>query len=51
MRKIKKGIKKIDVNNINNVDVFIHQLKNIINNKIVFSKTSVIVKLTLIIRE
>ena len=29
----KKGIKKIDVNKIKNVDGFIHQLINIINNK------------------
>ena len=33
----KKGIKKIDVNKIKNVDVFIHQLKKI-NNKIVLLK-------------
>ena len=45
----KKGIKKIDINKIKNVDVFIHQLKKIINNKIVLLKTSVIVKLNLII--
>ena len=49
MRRIKKGIKKIDVNKIKNVDDFIHQLKKIINNKIVLLKTSVIVKLNLII--
>ena len=47
----KKGIKKIDVNKIKNVDGFIHQLKIIINNKIVLLKTSVIVKLNLIISE
>ena len=41
----KKGIKKIDVNKIKNVDGFIHQLKIIINNKIILLKTSVIVKL------
>ena len=45
----KKGIKKIDVNKIKNVDVFIHQLKIIINNKIVLLKTSFMVKLNLII--
>ena len=47
----KRGIKKIDVNKMNNVDGFIHQLKNIINNKIVLLKTSVIVKLNLIISD
>ena len=47
----KKGIKKIDVNKIKNVDGFIHQLKIIINNKIVLLKTSVIVKLNLIISD
>ena len=41
----KKGIKKIDVNKIKNVNGFIHQLKIIINNKIIMLKTSVIVKL------
>ena len=45
----KKGIKKIDVSKIKNVDGFIHQLKNIISNKIVLLKTSVMVKLNLII--
>ena len=45
----KKGIKKIDVNKIKNVDIFIHQLKNIINNKTVLLKKSVMVKLNLII--
>ena len=47
----KKGIKKIDVNKIKNVDGFIHQLKNIINNEIVLLKSSVIVKLNLIISD
>ena len=47
----KKGIKKIDVNKIKNVDGFIHQLKIIINNKIILLKTSVIVKLNLIISD
>ena len=44
----KKGIKRIDVNKIKNIDGLIHQLKKIINNKIVLLKTSVIVKLSLI---
>ena len=47
----KKGIKKIDVNKIKNVDGFINQLKIIINNKIILLKTSVIVKLNLIISD
>ena len=47
----KKGIKKIDVNKIKNVDGLIHQLKIIINNKIVLLKTSATVKLNLIISE
>ena len=47
----KKGIKRIDVNKIKNVDGLIHQLKKIINNKIVLLKTSVIVKLSLIISD
>ena len=47
----KKGIKKIDVNKIKNVDGFIHQLKIIVNNKIILLKTSVIVKLNLIISD
>ena len=47
----KKGIKKIDVNKIKNVDGFIHQLRIIINNKILLLKTSVIVKLNLIISD
>ena len=41
----KKGMKKIDVKKIKNVNGFIHQLKIIINNKIIMLKTSVIVKL------
>ena len=45
----KKSIKKIDVNKIKNVDGFIYQLKNIINNKTVLLKTSVIVKINVII--
>ena len=47
----KKGLKKIDVNKIKNVDVFIHQLKIIINNKIILLKTLVIVKLNHIISD
>ena len=47
----KKGIKKIDVNKTKNVDGFIHHLKIIINNKIALLKTSVIVKLNLIISD
>ena len=47
----KKGMKKIDVNKIKNVDGFIHQLKIIINNKFKLLKTSVIVKLNLVISE
>ena len=47
----KKGIRKIDDNKIKNVDAFIHQLKIIINNKIMLLKTSVIVKLNLIISD
>ena len=49
MTETKKDIKKIDVNKIKNVDGFIHQLQIIINNKIILLKTSVIVKLNLII--
>ena len=49
MRGIKKSIKKIDVNKIKNVNGFIHQLKIIISNKIIMLKTSVIVKLDLIL--
>ena len=44
-------IKKIAVNKIKNVEGFICQLKGIINNKILLSKTSVIVKLNLIISD
>ena len=41
----RKGFKKIDANKIKNVDVFIDQLINIINNKTVLLKTTVTVKL------
>ena len=47
----KKGIKKIDLNKIKNVDGFIHQLKNIINNNVVLLKTTVIAKLNFIISD
>ena len=47
----KKGIKKIDINKIKNVDGFIYKMKDIINNKILLLKTSVIVKLNLIISD
>ena len=40
----RKVFKKIDANKIRNVDVFIDQLINIINNKTVLLKTTVIVK-------
>ena len=43
--------KKIDANKIKNVDGFIDQLINIINNKTALLKTTVIVKLNSIIRE
>ena len=51
MRGIKEGIKKIDVNKIKNVNGFIHQLKIIINNKIILLKTFVIVKLNLLLSD
>ena len=44
-------IKKIDVNKTKKVEGFICQLKGIINNKILLLKTSVIVKLNLIISD
>ena len=47
----KKMIKKIDVNKIKSVEGFICQSKGIINNKILLLKTSVIVKLNLIISD
>ena len=43
--------KKIDANKIKNVDGFIEQLINIINNKTVLLKTTVIVKLNCIISD
>ena len=47
----KKSIKKIDANKIKNVDGFIDQLKNIINNKTALLKTTVVVKLNCIISD
>ena len=47
----KKIIKKIAVNKIKNVEGFICQLKGIVNHKILLLKTSVIVKLNLIISD
>ena len=47
----KKVIKKIDINKIKNVDSFIYELKDIINHKILLLKTSVIVKLNVIITD
>ena len=48
MRKI---FKKIDANKIKNVDGFTNQLINIINNKTVLLKTTVIVTLNCIISD
>ena len=47
----KKVFKKIDANKIKNVNGFIDQLKNIINNKTVLLKATVIVKLNCIISD
>ena len=47
----RKVFKKIEANKIKNVDGFIDQLKNIINNKTVLLKTTVIVKLNNIISD
>ena len=47
----RKVFKKIDANKIKNVDGFIDQLINIINNKTVLLKTTVIVKLNSIISD
>ena len=47
----RKVFKKIDVSKMKNVDGFIDQLKNIINNKTVLLKTTVIVKLNCIISD
>ena len=43
--------KKIDVNKVKNVDAFIDQLINIINNETVLLKTTVIIKLNSIISD
>ena len=51
MREIKKGLKKIDVNKIKNVDIFIHHLNIVINNKKQLLKTLVVVKLNRIISD
>ena len=47
----KKAIKKIDINKIKNVDSFIHEMKAIINHKILLLKTSAIVKLNVVITD
>ena len=47
----KKVIKKIDINKIKNVGSFINELKDIMNHKILLLKTSVIVKLNVIISD
>ena len=47
----RKVFKKIDANKVKNVDGFIDQLINIINNKTVLLKTTVIVKLNRIISD
>ena len=47
----KKGLKKIDVNKVKNVDIFIHHLNIVINNKKQLLKTLVIVKLNRIISD
>ena len=47
----KKTFKKIDVNKVKNIDDFIGQLINVINNKTVLLKTTVITKLNCIISD
>ena len=49
--KFMRVIKKIDANKIKNVDDFIDQLINIINNKTVLFKATVIAKLNCIISD
>ena len=49
--EIEKGIKKIDINKIKNVDSFIYKMKAIINHKNLLLKTSFIVKLNVIIND
>ena len=51
MREIKKGLKKIDINKIKNVGIFIHWLNIVINNKKQLLKTLVFVKLNRIISD
>ena len=51
MIEIEKGIKKIDINKIKNVDSFIYKMKAIINYKTLLLKTSFIVKLNVIIND
>ena len=45
----RKTFKKIDANKVKNVDAFIDKLINVINNKTVLLKTTVITKLNCII--
>ena len=47
----KKCIKKIDINKLKNIDSFIYELNATINHKILLLKTSVIVKLNVIIAD
>ena len=47
----RKVFKKIDANKVKNVDGFINQLINIMNNKIVLLKTTLILKLNCIISD
>ena len=47
----RKPFKKIDANKVKNVDAFIDQLINVINNKTVLLKTTVITKLNCIISD
>ena len=47
----RKTFKKIDVNKVKNVDAFIDQLINVVNNKIVLLKTTVITKLNYVISD
>ena len=46
-----KGLKKVDVNKIKNVGIFIHHLNSVIDNKKQLLKTLVIVKLNRIISD
>ena len=49
--RVRKPFKKIDANKVKNVDAFIDQLINVINNKTVLLKTTVITKLNCIISD